>query len=190
MMIYITGKKEAVDYVNSKNINLVSSRYESDSYKIQFDVEDSCVKISFPDRDAEPSLYDYGGDYEKLCEFIRGITDLITGMGFVNLDFEDVEAILKDAGTVSFGSGIADGEDRAEKAARSAAAKLKMKPENIKNILLNITTGTEITLTEMLNAASVIEDIAEPDSYVIWGHVIDESVGESVKVTLIASSRS
>lgn len=190
MMIYITGKKEAVDYINSKNINLVSSRLKLENYNIHFDVEDSCVKISFPDRDAEPSLYDYGGDYEKLCEFIRGITDLITGMGFVNMDFQDIEAILKDAGTVSFATGIADGEYRAEKAARSALAKLKMKPESIKNILLNITTGAEITLTEMAETAFMIEEIAEPDTQVIWGHVIDESVGESVKVTLIVSSRS
>ena len=62
-----------------------------------------------------------------------------------------------------------------------------MKPERIESILLNITTGTEIMLAEMSDAAFVIEDnIAEPDTQIIWGHVIDESVGESVKVTLIA----
>ena len=189
-MIYITGQKEAVEYIRGKNINFVSSRYKPDGYEIHFDITDSCVKISFRDSDYNPSSYYYGGDYEKLCEFIRGITDLITCSGFVNLDPQDVKAVLGDAGTVSFGSGIADGENRAEKAACSAVEELNMKPENIKNILLNITTGIEITISEISDAAFVIEKIAEPDTQVIWAHVIDESLDESVKVTLIASARS
>ena len=126
---------------------------------------------------------------EVLRQAVQGVTDLITKSGFVNLDFADIKAILTGAGTAIMGMGEGEGEDRARKAAQNAITSplMTFPMSGAKGILLNVTTGTEITLGEMSDAAQIIEETADPDAQVIWGHVIDESLGEKVHVTLIAT---
>ena len=126
---------------------------------------------------------------EVLRQAVQGVTDLITKSGFVNLDFADIKAILTGAGTAIMGMGEGEGEDRAKKAAQNAITSplMTFPVTGAKGILLNVTTGTEITLGEMSDAAQIIEETADPDAQVIWGHVIDETLGEKVHVTLIAT---
>ena len=126
---------------------------------------------------------------EVLRQAVQGVTDLITKSGFVNLDFADIKAILTGAGTAIMGMGEGEGEDRAKKAAQNAITSplMTFPVTGAKGILLNVTTGTEITLGEMSDAAQIIEDTADPEAQVIWGHVIDEALGEKVHVTLIAT---
>ena len=126
---------------------------------------------------------------EVLRQAVQGVTDLITKSGFVNLDFADIKAILTGAGTAIMGMGEGEGEDRARKAAQSAITSplMTFPVTGAKGILLNVTTGNEIALGEMADAAAIIEETADPDAQVIWGHVIDETLGEKVHVTLIAT---
>ncbi len=126
---------------------------------------------------------------EVLRQAVQGVTDLITKSGFVNLDFADIKAILTNAGMAIMGMGEGEGENRAETAARNAIASplMSVPLEGATGILMNVTTGTEITLREMYDAAKIIEETADQDAQVIWGHVIDESLGEKVHVTLIAT---
>ncbi len=129
---------------------------------------------------------------EVLRQAVQGVTDLITKSGFVNLDFADVKAILtgEDKAVMAvMGMGEGEGEDRAKKAAQNAITSplMTVPVTGAKGILLNVTTGTEIMLGEMSDAAQIIEETADPDAQVIWGHVIDETLGEKVHVTLIAT---
>ena len=126
---------------------------------------------------------------EVLRQAVQGVTDLITKSGFVNLDFADIKAILTGAGMAIMGMGEGEGEDRAKKAAENAIKSplMTVPVTGAKGILLNVTTGTEISLGEMADAAQIIEATADPDAQVIWGHVIDETLGEKVHVTLIAT---
>ena len=126
---------------------------------------------------------------EVLRQAVQGVTDLITKSGFINLDFADIKAILTSAGTAVMGMGEGEGEDRATVAARNAIQSplMTIPVTGAKGILLNVTTGPEILLSEMSDAAKIIEEKADPDAQVIWGHVIDESLGEKVHVTLIAT---
>ena len=126
---------------------------------------------------------------EVLRQAVQGVTDLITQNGFVNLDFADIKAILTNAGTAIMGMGEGEGEDRARKAAQMAMESplMTMPMTGATGILLNVTTGTEITLQEMTDATQIIQDKADQDAQVIWGHVFDETLGEKVRVTLIAT---
>lgn len=126
---------------------------------------------------------------EVLRQAVQGVTDLITQNGFVNLDFADIKAILTGAGMAIMGMGEGEGEDRARKAAESAITSplMNLAVTGATGILLNVSTGPEITLQEMSEAASIIEETADIDAQVIWGHVIDESLGDKVRVTLIAT---
>lgn len=126
---------------------------------------------------------------EVLRQAVQGVTDLITKNGFVNLDFNDVKAILTNAGTAIMGMGEGEGEDRAAKAAKNAidSPLMTFPVTGASGILLNVTTGSEILLNEMADAAKIIEETADPDAQVIWGHVIDDSLGDKVHVTLIAT---
>ena len=126
---------------------------------------------------------------EVLRQAVQGVTDLITQNGFVNLDFADIKAILTNAGTAIMGMGEGEGEDRARKAAQMAMESplMTMPMTGAAGVLLNVTTGTEITLQEMTDATQIIQDKADQDAQVIWGHVFDETLGEKVRVTLIAT---
>ena len=116
---------------------------------------------------------------------VESIADLLTKSGFVNLEFEDIKAILQNTGTAFLGTGIAEGENRAKIAALQAIG-MCSKLKNAKRILLNITTGNEIVLTEMAKAAEILEENASPDAMVIWGHIIDENLKDNMKFTFIA----
>lgn len=126
---------------------------------------------------------------EVLRQAVQGVTDLITKSGFINLDFADIKAILTGAGTAIMGMGEGEGEDRARKAAQNAidSPLMTMPVTGATGILLNVTTGTEIMLQEMTDAAKIIEEKADQDAQVIWGHVFDDTLGDKVHVTLIAT---
>ena len=145
-------------------------------------------------------LLDIAGDkmrlvdaYKKVDEVLRqavqGVTDLITKSGFVNLDFADIKTVLTNKGMAIMGMGEGEGENRAEIAARNAIESplMSVQLDGATGILMNVSTGTEITLREMYDAAKIIEETADPDAQVIWGHVIDDTLGEKVHVTLIAT---
>ena len=120
---------------------------------------------------------------------IRGVTDLITLPGLINLDFADIKAIIKDAGTAILGDGIASGENRAIKAAQLAIKNplIENSIDGAQGILLNISGGPDLKLYEVNEAAEVVRNAASSDANIIFGAVIDESMNEKIKVTIIAA---
>ena len=124
-----------------------------------------------------------------LRQGVQGITDLITVPGIVNLDFADVRTIMRDAGSALMGIGVGQGENRATEAARTAVSSplLEASIEGATGILLNITGGTELGLFEVNEAAEVVTSAADSNANVIFGAVIDESLGDEVRVTVIAT---
>src|ERR671927_457077 len=124
-----------------------------------------------------------------LRQGVQGITDLITVPGLVNLDFADVRTIMRDAGSALMGIGRASGENRAAEAARAAVSSplLESSLEGATGILLNVTAGPEIGLFEVNEAAEVVTAAADQNANVIFGAVIDDSLGDEVRVTVIAT---
>jgi cell division protein FtsZ len=124
-----------------------------------------------------------------LRQGVQGITDLITEPGLVNLDFADVRTIMRDAGSALMGIGRATGENRAAEAARIAVSSplLEASIEGATGILLNITGGSDIGLFEVNEAAEVVTGAADQNANVIFGAVIDDSAGDEVQVTVIAT---
>jgi cell division protein FtsZ len=124
-----------------------------------------------------------------LRQGVQGITDLITEAGLVNLDFADVRTIMRDAGSALMGIGRASGENRAAEAARSAVSSplLEASIEGATGILLNVTGGSDIGLFEVNEAAEVVTGAADQNANVIFGAVIDDSLGGDVQVTVIAT---
>ena len=120
---------------------------------------------------------------------VRGVTDLITLPGLINLDFADIRVIMKDAGTAILGDGLASGESRAIKAAQLAIKNplIDNSIEGAKGILLNISGGPDLKLHEVNAAAEVIRNAASPDANIIFGAVIDKNMDEQLKVTIIAA---
>jgi cell division protein FtsZ len=124
-----------------------------------------------------------------LRQGVQGITDLITEPGLVNLDFADVRTIMRDAGSALMGIGRASGENRAAEAARIAVSSplLEASIEGATGILLNVTGGSGIGLFEVNEAAEVVTGAADQNANVIFGAVIDDSIGDEVQVTVIAT---
>src|SRR5213594_162885 len=124
-----------------------------------------------------------------LRQGVQGITDLITVPGLVNLDFADVRTIMRDAGSALMGIGVASGESRAAEAARTAVSSplLEASVEGATGILLNVTGGSEIGLFEVNEAAEVVTSAADQNANVIFGAVIDDALGDEVRVTVIAT---
>ncbi len=124
-----------------------------------------------------------------LRQGVQGITDLITVPGLVNLDFADVRTIMSDAGSALMGIGSASGENRAAEAARSAVSSplLEESIEGATGVLLNITGGPEIGLFEVNESAEVVTSAADQNANVIFGAVIDDALGDEVRVTVIAT---
>ncbi len=124
-----------------------------------------------------------------LRQGVQGITDLITVPGLVNLDFADVRTIMRDAGSALMGIGIARGENRAVEAARAAISSplLETSLDGATGILLNITGGPELGLFEVNEAAEVVTSAADSNANVIFGAVIDDAMGDDVRVTAIAT---
>ena len=121
----------------------------------------------------------------------KGIAEIITVPGYVNVDFEDVTTVMKDSGKAIMGSGVAEGEGRAEKAIRAAIHSPLLNDSNIegaKNILLYITSGTdEVSLDEVDEILEIAQTACGNNSDVIWGNGTDESLGNALSVTLIAT---
>jgi cell division protein FtsZ len=126
---------------------------------------------------------------DVLRQGVQGITDLITIPGLVNLDFADVRTIMNEAGSALMGIGIASGENRATEAARSAVSSplLESSIEGATGILLNVTGSSDIGLFEVNEAAQVVTSAADQNANVIFGAVIDESLKDEVRVTVIAT---
>ncbi len=124
-----------------------------------------------------------------LGQGVQGISDLITVSGLINVDFADVRAIMTDAGTALMGVGIGTGENRAQMAARTAISSplLEVKIDGARGILFNITGGTSMTMSEVSEAADMISTHADPDANIIFGATIDESMGDQIKISVIAT---
>ncbi len=124
-----------------------------------------------------------------LRQGVQGITDLIIEPRLVNLDFADVRTIMRDAGSALMGIGSASGENRAAEAARTAVSSplLEASIEGATGILLNVTGGSDIGLFEVNEAAEVVTGAADQNANVIFGAVIDDSIGGEVQVTVIAT---
>jgi len=124
-----------------------------------------------------------------LRQGIQGITDLITIPGLINLDFADVRTIMQDAGSALMGIGTASGESRCADAARAAISSplLEESIDGATGILLNITGGRELGLFEVNDAAEIIHNAADSNANIIFGAVIDEAMGDDVRVTVIGT---
>ena len=120
---------------------------------------------------------------------VRGVTDLITLPGLINLDFADVKSIIKDAGNALLGEGIASGDNRAIKAAQNAinSPLIEESIDGATGILLNISGGPDLKLFEINEAAEIIRNASSPDANIIFGSVIDEAMNDKLKVTIIAT---
>jgi cell division protein FtsZ len=124
-----------------------------------------------------------------LRQGVQGITDLITIPGLINLDFADVRTIMQDAGSALMGIGTAGGESRCADAAKAAISSplLEESVEGATGILLNITGGHDLGLFEVNEAAEIVQSAADQNSNIIFGAVIDDAMGEDVRVTVIAT---
>jgi cell division protein FtsZ len=126
---------------------------------------------------------------DVLRQGIAGISDLITKPGVINLDFADVKTIMRDAGSALMAIGYGEGADRCVNAAREAIESplLEMNIQGAKGVLYNISGGSSLTLFETSEAAEVIRSAADDDAEIIYGTSIDESIGDGVMITLIAT---
>ncbi len=126
---------------------------------------------------------------DVLRQGIQGISELITVPGLINLDFADVRTIMSEGGAALMAVGVASGEDRAREAAESAISShlLDVTIDGARGILFNVTGGPELSLFEVNEAAAIIKDTAHPDVNLIFGAVIDPNMGDSVRITVIAT---
>jgi cell division protein FtsZ len=126
---------------------------------------------------------------EVLLQGVQGITDLITTPGLINTDFADVKMIMTNAGSALMGIGYASGEGRAVTAARAAISSplLEASIEGARGILLNVSGPSDLGLFEVNEAAEIISQAAHPDANIIFGAVIDDALGDEVRITVIAA---
>lgn len=126
---------------------------------------------------------------DVLRQGVQGITDLITVPGLINLDFADIRAIMSGAGSALMGIGISDGDGRATEAAKAATSSplLEASIEGAQGVLFNISGGSNLALYEVNEASEVVSGAIHADANVIFGSVIDESLGDEVRVTVIAT---
>jgi cell division protein FtsZ len=127
---------------------------------------------------------------EVLYQGVKGITDLVTKPGYINLDFADVKTIMTGMGIALMGTGTATGENRAMAAAEKAISSPLLEDYSIrgaKGILLNLTGGSDMALFEVNEAAELIQNEADPEANIIFGTVIDDTYKDEMKVTVIAT---
>ena len=127
---------------------------------------------------------------DVLAGAVRGISDIITCPGLINVDFADVKTVMSERGTAMMGTGIGSGPDRARLAAEKAVESKLLEDISLKDakgVLVNITAGTEVTLGEFRAVGDCIEKFAHKDAIIVSGTVIDESVGNDLVVTVIAT---
>lgn len=140
--------------------------------------------------DRKTSLLDaFGVVDDVLRQGVQGISDLITVHGLINLDFADVKAIMSDAGSALMGIGRASGENRAIEAARQAidSPLLELNIEGAKGVLFNITGGRNMSMHEIDEAAKTITSAVDEDANIIFGAVLDESLDDDIKITVVAT---
>lgn len=127
---------------------------------------------------------------DVLLYAVKGISDLITIPGLINLDFADVKTIMGEMGMALMGTGMASGEDRATEAAQKAISSPLLEDVSIsgaKGVLMNISSGLDLTIDEVQEASSLIQQEAHEDANIIWGTVLDQSAGDELRVTVIAT---
>jgi len=126
---------------------------------------------------------------EVLVQGVQGVTDLIVVPGLINLDFADLKTIMSDRGIAHMGIGFGEGENKAEDAAISAMRSplLETTIEGAKAVLINVTSSSDLTMIEISQAASMITEAVDPDANIIIGSVIDESLQDKIKLTVIAT---
>ncbi|WP_122260597.1 cell division protein FtsZ [Ornithinimicrobium cerasi] len=126
---------------------------------------------------------------QVLLSGVQGITDLITTPGLINLDFADVKSVMQGAGSALMGIGSARGEDRAVQAAELAISSplLEASIEGAHGVLLSVQGGSDLGLFEINEAARLVQEAAHPEANIIFGAVIDDSLGDEVRVTVIAA---
>ncbi len=127
---------------------------------------------------------------DVLLQAVRGISDLITVHGLINLDFADVRTIMSEMGMAMMGAAVASGENRAVEAAQKAISSPLLEDVSIqgaRGVLINITGGPDLSLHEVNEAATLIQEEADDEANIIFGAVIDESMGDEVRITVIAT---
>ncbi|MDR1193345.1 MAG: cell division protein FtsZ [Peptococcaceae bacterium] len=126
---------------------------------------------------------------EVLLQGVQGITDLLLASGVVNMDFADVKTVMKDGGEALMGIGLAAGDDRASKAAIAAISSplLETSIDGAKQVLINVTGDANLTLQEVDEAINTVTKSVDQESNIIYGQVIDESLGDQIRVTVIAT---
>ena len=127
---------------------------------------------------------------DVLRQAVQGISDIITVPGQINLDFADVRAVMKGMGQAVMGTGIGEGENRALEAAQRAVSNPLLEDSSIegaRGIIVNITGGPDLSLSEAADATALITKVADPEANIIYGIVTDEAMGDAVKVTVIAT---
>lgn len=124
-----------------------------------------------------------------LGQGVQGISDLITVPGLINVDFADVKTIMLDSGSALMGIGEASGENRASTAARMAISSplLEVSIEGAKGILYNVIGSSNMTMSEVSDASAIIANAADPDANIIFGATINEEMGQSIKISVIAT---
>lgn len=124
-----------------------------------------------------------------LHQGVKGIAELITTPGLINVDFADVKTIMSNAGTALMGMGVGTGEKRAMAAIKQAISSplLDVSIEGARGVLFNVVGGQDLTMSEIDEAASIIAKTVDPDADIIFGAVIDEKMMDSIKVTIIAT---
>jgi cell division protein FtsZ len=120
---------------------------------------------------------------------VQGITDLITTPGLINLDFADVKSVMQGAGSALMGIGSARGADRAIKAAELAVESplLEASIEGAHGVLLSVQGGSNLGIFEINDAAQLVKEAAHPEANIIFGTVIDETMGDEIRITVIAT---
>ena len=140
--------------------------------------------------DRKTSLVDaFGIVDDVLQQGVKGISDLIVVHGLINLDFADVKAIMSNAGSALMGIGRARGDNRAIEAAREAidSPLLETSIEGARGVLFNITGGKNMTMHEIDEAAKTITDAVDPDANIIFGAVLDDTMEDDIKITVVAT---
>ncbi|MEW6580680.1 MAG: cell division protein FtsZ [Chloroflexota bacterium] len=140
--------------------------------------------------DKRATLQDaFGMADDVLRQGIQGISELITVPGLINLDFADVRTIMSEGGAALMAVGRASGDDRARKAAEEAISSqlLDVTIDGARGILFNVTGGPQMSLFDVNEAAAIIKETAHPDVNLIFGAVIDENMGDEIRITVIAT---
>ena len=127
---------------------------------------------------------------DVLLYAVKGISDLITIPGFINLDFADVKRVMEQMGTALMGTGIASGESRALEASQMAINSPLLEDISIdqaKGVLINMTGSTKMTMEEVMEGSSFIKNEVHPDAEIIWGMVFDDTMEDEMRITVIAT---